>query len=260
MKLNKLYIVLLAFLYLLSGCSNEKEEYNCFIAGVPDAYDYPIKPGTPEWEKLTTSYEMDSVLQIPKDVLNSISTEGLIETVLNYPKFGDLYFLDNYQFSFDRLKEHFNGFQELLTRRDAGIKLFSRYKLMNPACNKNNWPSITGPGSSVSFSFAFIEIIIAQYDILNQFNNEQIKPLLKETIIKYQEKTRYNYSVFSKKHTVLIAGRIMYIKNYSPFMEEYKKNIYVKTFIDKVMLYNNFETLDLIIDYANDFYEKYNKR
>ena len=253
MKINILYIILFFLYFFLSACSKEKEEHSCYIAHVPDAYDYPIKPGTPEWEQLNSSDEMDSVLQIPEDVLHSISTEGLIETVLNYPRWGDLYFLEDYQFGFDVIKENFNGIQELLKRSDAATKLFDRYKLMNPGCNENNWPSINGPGSSASFSFAFIEIIIAQYDILNQFDNEQIETLLKEVIIKYEEKNRYDYSVFSKKHTVLIAGRIMYLSNYTPFIEEYSKNIYVKEFIEKVMLNNNFETLDLVYDYAKNF-------
>ena len=254
---NSYQYIILVFLYLFScSCEKEKEkekEYGCYIEHNPDAYVFPIKPGMPEWEQLNSSREIDSVLQIPEDVLQNISTEALIETVLNYPRFGDLYFLDDYQLAFDRLTEHFNGFQELLTRNDAAIYLFNRYKLMYPGCDENNWPSIIEPGRSNSFSFAFIEIVIAQYVILNQFDDDELMTVLEETIHKYEEKNRYNYSVFSKKHTVLIAGRIMYLSNYTPFITEYNTNIHVKEFVDKVMLNSNFKTLDLVYEYAKTF-------
>ena len=253
MKTRILYLSLFFLSLLLSACSKEKEEHTCNISHVTDAYDYPLKPGMPGWSLLNSSHEMDSVLQIPDNVLANISTEGLIETALNYPRFGDLYFLDDYQHAFEILTEHFNGFQELLKRDDAAEKLLYRYELMYPDCNDNNWPSINGPGSSTSFSFAFIEIIIAQYDILAQLDKVKSKTLLKEALIKYQEKSQYNYSVFSKKHTALIAGRIMYLADYTPFIEEYNKNIYVKDFIDKVILNSNFETLELVNNHAKKF-------
>lgn len=253
MKTSIIYILLSFLSFFLSGCLKEKVEHTCNIAHVIDAYDYPVKPGMPSWSLLDTSHEMDSVLQIPDNVLNNISTEGLIETSLNYPRFGDLYFLDDYQLAFEILTEHFNGFQELLKRDDAAEKLIYRYELMYPGCNDNNWPSVNGPGSSTSFSFAYIEIIIAQYGILSQLDKVKIKTLLKDTLIKYDEKNQYNYSVFSKKHTVLIAGRIMYLADYTPFIEEYNKNINVKNFIDKVILNSNFETLELVNNYAKKF-------
>ena len=160
---------LIVFLWFIinTSCSNETEIgiEMCFIDHLQDAYDYPIKPGMAEWEKLNSSDEMDSVLQIPEAILHSISTEGLIETVLNYPMFGNLYFIDDYQQSFDLLEENFNGFQELLNRTDAGRLLFDRYKLMHPGCKENNWPSINGPGSSASYSFAFIEILILKFPL-----------------------------------------------------------------------------------------------
>lgn len=237
----------------MSDCSKETFAPGCYIAHISDAYDYPLKPGMPGWRLLNSTDEMDSVLQIPEDVLFSISTEGLIETVLNYPRFADLYFQEDYQFAFNILVEHFNGFSELLKRQNAATLLLNRYKSMEPSCQENNWPSIPRTGSSTSFSFAFIEILIAQYDILQQLDNVDTNILLKEAIKKYEEKKLYDYSIFSKKHTVLIAGRILFLNNYAPFMEEYSNDVYVKDFIDKVMLNSNFDTLDRVYEFAVDF-------
>jgi hypothetical protein len=124
---------------------------------------------------------------------------------------------------------------------------------MYPGCKKNNWPSINGPGSNVSFSFAFVELLIAQYDVLNQFNKEELKTVLKEVINNYDKRNLSDYSVFSKKHTLLIAGRIMFISNYPPFINEYNDNIYLKDFIDKIMLSSNYETLDLVYNNSSNF-------
>lgn len=253
MKKDRLYIILF-FLYFFSlNCSKEDFNPSCYIAHVSDAYDYPLKPGMPGWELLRNSDEMDSVLQIPKDVLLSISTEGLIETVLNYPSFPNIYFQNDYQYVFDIIKEKFNGFSELLMRQDAAILLLKRYKSMKPHCQENNWPSINGPGSSPSFSFAFIEILLAQYDILEQLDNDDTHTLMQEAIEKYEEKIVNNFSVFSTKHTVLIAGRILLLNNYAPFMEEYNNDIYVKDFIDRIMLLSNFDTLERVYELAINF-------
>jgi hypothetical protein len=252
MRTVAINIVFWFVLLILACCSKEKEEHFCFIEPSPDAYDYPIKPGTPEWELLQSSDEMDSALRIPEEILYYISTEGLIETVLNYPGFGNIYFAEDYQIAFDLMKDNFNGFSELLQRDDAAKKLKNRYILMHPGCNKNNWPSIIEPGRNISFSFAYIEILLAQYDILNQLDCATLKLLHDESNRKYSEKIFYNHSVFSKLHTVLIEGRIMYLNKYPPFLEEYNENHYVKIFIERANLLD-FETLDLIHNYSDKF-------
>jgi len=113
-------------LFFLITCSKEDEEPLCIIEHVIDAYDYPVKPGSPEWAELTSNDEIDAVLQIPENILYEMSTEGLIETVLNYPRFADIYASENYQISFDVLTENFNGFHELLQRSDAAVHLLER--------------------------------------------------------------------------------------------------------------------------------------
>ena len=61
-------------------------------------YEYPIQPGTDEWKKFTTVAQMVEVCQIPEKKLKNMTTEALVETVLNYP------LLLN-SFSHHRLKE-----------------------------------------------------------------------------------------------------------------------------------------------------------
>ena len=69
-----------------------------------DAYVFLIKPKSDEWKQLTI-FERKASLQIPDDVLANISTEGLLETCLDFPYLFEIWFHgSNYQ----------NGFEEEL--------------------------------------------------------------------------------------------------------------------------------------------------
>ena len=48
-------------------------------------YDFPIKPGTEEWQKIKSGDEIAMVCSIPDSILTSLTTEALAKTCLNYP-------------------------------------------------------------------------------------------------------------------------------------------------------------------------------
>ena len=80
-------------------------------------WDYPVKPGTPQWAAFTTKKEKVDACQIPDGVLNSLTTKELVEICLNYPLFGDIMFYDNLQDGFrNNVAISFNGIRELLRR------------------------------------------------------------------------------------------------------------------------------------------------
>lgn len=57
---------------------------------------YPIQPGTEEWKKLETLQSKIAACEIPKETLHQMSTESLIEAVLYYPLFSNMYAYDTY--------------------------------------------------------------------------------------------------------------------------------------------------------------------
>ncbi len=81
-----------------------------------EAYDYPIKKGTPEWFELTTIHKKIEACQIPTDILERLSTEALIETVKNYPLGINLYAYDSLDMGYEKVKSQFNGLAELEKR------------------------------------------------------------------------------------------------------------------------------------------------
>jgi len=92
------------------------------------SYNWPLKPGMPEWKELKTHKEMLEVLQIPNEILIKMDTKDLAHTCLNYPLFSDIWAFNNLQYGMDRAISGFNGLQELIERDDAGIELLAIYK------------------------------------------------------------------------------------------------------------------------------------
>lgn len=254
-------IVYLCFtMCLIISCNKDNAEKDCHILRNKDTYEYSIKPGTDEWEKLNTSQEIINACQIPLNLLNIISTEGLIESTLNNPMFGDIYLSDvNIQHGFNAFYENFNGIQELFKREDASAKLIIRYNQMDPACINNNWPSLVKPGYNNNYSFSFIEIIMAQYPIISQIiDSREENSFLQKIMSKYENKKIHNYSYIGLEHSALIAGRIMYLFKYEPFIAEYNANQHIQDFINGAMLLD-YKSLDIITQYAKEFLIKNKK-
>ncbi len=176
-------------------------------------YDFPIKPGTTAWTKLKSTKEIYDSTQIPSAILKDLSTEALVKTCLNYPNLLLMYAFDDFQKGFNELKNNFNGFQELMIRKDAGNELFKIYQQMNPMQLNESWTS-EKQGAFV-ISIKYVEVIISQYPILNSLSESEKKILTQESIKKFDEK-KINLGVFGipgLETTSLIMARILEIKN-----------------------------------------------
>ena len=59
---------------------SNQEAYTIF-----EPYDYPIRPGSDEWNNISTNSEMIAACAIPEDILHEMSTDALLATILDYP-------------------------------------------------------------------------------------------------------------------------------------------------------------------------------
>lgn len=91
-------------------------------------FTYPIKPGEDKWEKMYSVQERIASLQIPESVLPKIPTERLLDICLDYPYLVDVMFYDNFQKGIEVLRSNFNGFDELLNRKDLGKYVLAKDK------------------------------------------------------------------------------------------------------------------------------------
>ncbi len=179
--------------------------YPIFIFG--QTWDYPIKPGMEEWKRLNSHQEMVDICQIPDNVISKIPTENLVELCLNYPLFFTMKAFNNLQDGFNQVSTEFNGFQELFKREDVGTVLLAIYAKTKPA-DVQKEKDLISKGLFEQRLF-FIEFILAQRTVIEKMTESEIKSLLKETILKTEEKAKLEFSTFNKQATSLIAVRIL---------------------------------------------------
>lgn len=193
-------IILLYFLFCVASSG--------FAQQITTPYDFPIKGGSAEWQNFKSRSEMADALQIPGDILKNLTTEALAKTCLNFPMFKDLYFFNYIQTGFNTLKQSFNGFQELLSRGDAGSELLKVYKSMNPK-EIGHIANDTLKGD-FSFHFVAIEILLSQNELINSLSTDIKTELLDEAASKYkQKKDTKQFSDFSLNTTILFIGRVL---------------------------------------------------
>jgi hypothetical protein len=172
-------------------------------------YNYPVKPGSESWRKFNSQAEMISACQIPEDVLSQLSTRALVETCLNYPLFPQLFAYNNLQDGFNRFASKFNGFKELFLRKDAPSILLERYKKMDPSGYSQTWPSVR-KGEFI-YSYLFIEILLAQDQIISKLTPNGKKELARETVKKFDTKVKEKelFGLIGLSHTSFVMSKTL---------------------------------------------------
>ncbi len=218
-------------------------------------YMYPIKPGTEEWKDLNSQTEKVEVCQIPDKILSEMSTDALIETCLSYPLFGGIMAYSNIQQGFERVSSRFNGLQKLLNQSDAGIKLFTKYKGIDPEGYDGNW-SLEQKGN-YAFQLIYIESLLAQQAILSSLQYADLISLLRESIQKFQSKQKHPevYGSLSQTSVTFVIARTMKQLNENQFEksiaqnDNFKKFIENPLFLDKEVLYEILNNAERIINH-----------
>lgn len=128
---RRIFAMILALVMILSlplSVSAEQKEHDKLVSFSIDVpYQYPITPADEEWTNFKTSKEMYDSCQIPNHVLTRMTTNALLETVLNYPFLGTYKCYDDYEIAARYLCEQFNGLEELFSRSDLTEILLERY-------------------------------------------------------------------------------------------------------------------------------------
>lgn len=245
-------VPLLVFIlsFLVISCSAQPT-YN----KTTDAYEFPIKPGMEEWRAFRTHDEMLAACQIPESVLKTMSTEGLVETVLNYPLRIDTFAYNDLQTGFDAVASQFNGIPELLSREDAATELLAKYRSLDIVV-VNDWGPLEA-GEYIIGKVAFTEILMAQDAIISKLNKTERSALLSEAVNISAEKSQLAeaYGTNSQIYTTWIVARVLQHENYAPFMQKVEESDALQLFITNgsVMGVDFVDLLDEIISMAQEF-------
>lgn len=142
--MNKKILTGIWFVLLLYGCKHNTEvpeplpENITCLPDVEDRYEFPITPGSDEWDSLEPE-ELIQASQLPDDVLKKISTAGLIRSFWDVAVIAERY-TDFYEFGYNEGDFYFwlcpsiNSVQELFKRKDAGEALIGILESISLDC------------------------------------------------------------------------------------------------------------------------------
>ena len=198
----------------------------------PVLWDYPVKPGMPEWASFATGEQMREACQIPDKILEALSSKDLVKIILNYPLFFTFTIHENERAGVSFAIKTFNGLSELSKRKDGVFELINAYK---------EYPVLTQqPERSSKYYFApfkllWIELLLADDAFIKQLNEHESAELGKIVVEKYARKVEsiHVYSLWDIKHTFLLCA--VNILNYNINEKTPQQQETIKSFIENFM-------------------------
>lgn len=173
----KIMWIIIVMSFIISGCENKAQVSE-------SEFEYPISPDKEEWSQYDHAEKVE-MLNIDQAVLDDMQTDELLEVVLEYPLFSDMYYHGGYQRGFEIMSEHFNGLQELLGREDAAECLIKKHQEMNEPQNMEE-----------QVLLADIEVILAQ-SCVQQLLSEEDKEYLSDQMNAQKEHNAVSSNYFS---------------------------------------------------------------
>ena len=225
----------------------------CFITFVVNAqvaWDYPVKPGMEEWNRLETEQERIDVLQIPGDVLASLSSEEVVRLCITFPSFGHFTAWNTPQEGFDVMLSRYNILRHILSSKNTGGSLINAYK----DASLSGFKTLPYSNEFWSLKLDYLELLLTQKEILQSLTQDEKIELLLEVRLKYSEKI--NSDTFSSIPAVIFTTRIIAsILDMDEYPElnasSNKKSI--EQFIKTGWLSDNTLAIDDIIRIADDY-------
>ena len=205
MKANNLLFLL--FLLVFCRCTDDFAGFDKIIPvsgacfpDVSDKYTYPIVPGMIEWQTAKSMDEVFGFCQLPDEVLNTISTPGLIDALIHAPLFGLSLISSSVGVKgWHHNYEQFNSAKELFGRKNAGSALIAYYRYVCLNCCRQNRQSALG-----------LEYLFTKDEILNTMRRKEKKEAV--WVILSKHKQIYGSEVFPLIY-------LMYSDQYKPLMD-----------------------------------------
>ena len=235
--------LLLCFFFFAIGCKKKDCEET-----IDQVYVYPI-----EAAKGKTFEERIEMFKIPEQTLHCLSTNALVKSCLDYPEFGLVWAYNSLQQGFDQVSSRCNGFDELWKRGDKFQVLYSLYQQKNP--DRGNWDSYTDLENGLYlFDIIYVELIISQYEILHELSVSEKTELFQLVLDNQNKKVdliQY-WGVPGMETTCAILGRIMYLDNYQPLVEEYNNNEMMFRSVAEVLILD-YDVVNKIMSLSEDY-------
>lgn len=116
---------------------------------VEGVWEYPVQPGTEEWEALGSTEKRREACQIPREALEAMDTAALLETALSYPFCTDMLAFDRPEDGYRIQLRHNSALAALATRSDRLKVLRARLESMKA------WLEEAGRARSAEAAFQY---------------------------------------------------------------------------------------------------------
>ena len=240
---NRKYILLLlCFFFLALGCKKKECE-----EPINQAYVYPVEAAKDKPEDVRIE-----MFKIPDQVLHRLSTEALINSCLDYPGIGLVWAFNSLQQGFDHVSSMCNGFDELWKRGDKFQALYSLYQQKNP--DRGDWNSHTDlENGRYMFEINYVELILSQYEILHGLSVSEKTELFQLALDNQKKKIDLiQYYGSGMETTIAILGRMMYLDNYEPLVQEYNNDGMMFLAVAFISI-SNYDVVNKIMSLSEDY-------
>ena len=188
--MNKCILWSISLLALISAdiCAQNKQ-----------AWDYPIKPGSKQWIAYSSYKERLEACQIPEKILKDMTTEELVAICKNYPFSRNIFAYSSIQEGFEKVCEEFNGYKELLQRKDNVKWLTEAFKSDIKKANNLLLSSDMEEIGHCCVDMSITEILLSSEHIYENADLNQLKELasLSYEMMRKKEKNTRLYGLMS---------------------------------------------------------------
>ena len=172
---------------------------------------YPVDYNMRKWKDFQTHNEMIDACNVPESILDKMSTDEVIDLVMDYPLLCDIYAYDTLNQGLEALCEQNLAFEELFSREDGASMLLEYYKkfeisentaipaelleedfdeIIDEVSEKEELNEMILEDSEELTNEVTLETLLAQEEVLNNLSDMEKEELNKEAIKKLEEKSQ----------------------------------------------------------------------
>lgn len=201
------------------------DDIQAWMGEEKNSFDYPVTPADDEWNDLESHEKMVEVCNMPDELLTILSTDELVNLMLDYPLLGDLLLYDDISAGFYTLAQNSNILRELLKREDGARSLLEAYcefKIIEDTELPEEVVSDAEPDSDIIIDIVsdtryddiiekesenivqdiFLESALVQEQVIGNLDEEEVEILAEEAAKKVEAKensdvySAYEYTIY----------------------------------------------------------------
>jgi hypothetical protein len=200
--------------------SSGPESGDC-LPDVADKYEYPVMPGTTEWNSASMDEKL-ALIQLPDEKLESLSSHALIRSLLDMPSLAMNYMLSSNSSPIGTcnrfvFSQH-NSVAEFEKRKDRVDALISYYETVGFGCYHS-----LDEKDQMSFPVQLyvLQIWFTRDAILHSLDKAQKKRVVSLLLQKYRQQSDVMGALSVGEGALTAMAWIMYDDQYAPVVSHY---------------------------------------